>query len=149
MRLTEAQTLLDEIARYDGRTWAPGSKEAWHAILSRYPLGDALQAVHEHYAQHEKRIMPANIRARCVHLADMRAAAEARALPSAEPVVTEVGRAAQAEIRRIVGRMTARTEAAYRPDRPDVQSPTDPTSDITEATRREQMARLRALAVSA
>ena len=60
--------------------------------------------------------------------------------------MTEVGRQAQREIAAIVGRVTARTEAAYRPAPADVTSPTDPTSDITEAARREQMARLRALA---
>jgi hypothetical protein len=148
MRLAETQTLLDEIARYDGRTWAPGSKEAWHAILGRYPVGDAIQSVHEHYAINEKRVMPANIRARCIQIRDVRDASERRALeaPTA-PVVTEVGREAQREIARIVGRVAARTEAAYRPTPPDVTSPTDPTSDITEAARREQMARLRALAL--
>lgn len=146
MRLMEAQTLLDEIARYDGRAWAPGSVEAWHAILGRYPLGDAVQAVHEHYATNEKRIMPVNIRTRCIQLREIREAAEARALPVAPPVVTDAGRAAQAEIARIVARVAGRTEAATRSMAPpDQTSPTRSDSEVTEAARREQMARLRAL----
>lgn len=145
MRANEITTVLDAISGYDGRTWTPAATEAWAAVIGRYPLADAIQAVQEHYATNEKRIMPVNIRSRCIHLGENRARAE-RALEAPKaPVVTEVGHEARAEIARIVGRVTARTEAAYRSAPADRTSPTDPASDITEAARREQMARLRAL----
>lgn len=145
MRANEIKTVLNAIAGYDGRTWPADAETAWLAIVGRYPLEDAIQAVREHYATSEKRIMPANIRTRCIQLREIREAAEARALPVAPPQVTEVGRAAQREIAAIVGRVAGRTEAAYRATPPDPTSPTTPTSDVTEAAKREQMARLRAL----
>lgn len=150
MELWETQTVLDEISGYDGRTWPDAALMAWHAILARYPLADAIQAVHEHYATNEKRIMPVNVRARCIQLRDVRGMAERRALePPAAPVVTEVGREARRHIAAVVGRVTTRTDAAYRSMPPaDPTSPTSPDSDITEAARREQMARLRAMAVA-
>ena len=146
MELWETETVLNEISGYDSRTWPDSALTAWHAILGRYPLADAIQAVHEHYATHEKRIMPANVRHRCIQLADVRANAERRALEApTRPVVTEVGKQAQREIAAIVGRVAARTDAAYRSVPADPSAPTSPDSDVTEAARREQMARLRAL----
>lgn len=151
MRATEITTVFDAISGYDGRTWATGSAQAWFAIVGRYPLADVMQAVTEHYATNEKRIMPVNIRTRCIQLGDIRANAERRALeaPTA-PVVTEVGRQAQEAIRAIVGRVSERTRHAYlEGEVVDPYSPTSATSDVTEAARREQMARLRAMAISA
>lgn len=146
MRANEIKTVMDTIAGFDGRTWPPGSDTAWAAIVGRYPLADVIQAVREHYATNEKRIMPVNIRTRCIQLREIREAAEARALPQAPPTVTEVGKQAQAEIARIVARVAGRTERATRsPAAPDVASPTVPDSEVTEAARREQMARLRAM----
>lgn len=149
MRANEIKTVLDAISGYDGRTWTPAAAEAWAAVIGKYPLADAVQAVQEHYATNEKRIMPVNIRSRCIQLADVRANAEKRALgPAPAPQVTEAGRQARREIAAIVGRVSARTAEAYRAEPVDTTSPTVADAADFEAARREQMARLRAMAVA-
>lgn len=146
MRQTEMQTLLDEIAGFDGRTFAEGAVKSWHSVLAPYPLDDAVRAVQEHYSTNTTRIMPAEVRSRCSHLADMRAAAEKRALPAPTvPVLTEVGRRARAEtfaqIRRVAGRMD---REMARTMRADTTSPTSPDSPITAEVRDQWAARLAA-----
>jgi hypothetical protein len=146
MRQSETQTVLDEIAGFDGRTFTDQALASWHSVLQSYRLADALQAVREHYSTNTTRIMPAEVRSRCIHLADIRANAERRALPPpTAPVLTDVGRRARAEvlaqIRSVAGRMD---REMARPMRADTTSPTSPDSGITAEVRDQWAARLAA-----
>jgi hypothetical protein len=146
MRASDVRDLLGVVSGFDGRQVNEAAVTSWHSILNTYPLDDALRAVREHYASNETRVMPAHIRSRCQHLADIRANAERRALPApAAPILTEVGRQARAQvlahIRQVAGRMDremVRTMTA------DATSPTDPDSEITAEVRDQWLARLAA-----
>jgi hypothetical protein len=144
VRVNEVRTLLDRIAGYDGRTFAPSAEESWLSILAAYPIADCLRAVDDHYAINEGRVMPAHVRTRCLQLRDLRANAERRALPApTTPVLTEVGRAARAEVFRLVGAVSRRSEQAMRPMRADPTEPTSVDSPIDEVERQRQIRRLR------
>lgn len=143
MKATEIQTLLDRIAGYDGRAFAPAAGPAWLQVLMPYPLADCERAVDEHYSINTDRVMPADIRSRCIVLRDLRAAAEQRALPPApRPKLGPQGLAARAEVRRLVAQVAGRMDAAMRePMRADASAPTTAEGDIT-AGREAQLARL-------
>lgn len=145
MKDSDVATVLDAIAGFDGRTWADAARESWGSILKPYPLADALRAVQEHYATNESRIMPAHVRARCIQLRDLRAAKEQRALPApAVPALTDRGRAARAEVFRLIGQVARRSDAALRPPmRADASEPTSADSPIDEVERQRQIRRLR------
>jgi hypothetical protein len=146
MRASDVRELLGVVSGFDGRQVNEAAVTSWHSILNQYPLDDALRAVREHYATNETRVMPAHIRSRCIHLADVRASAERRALPAPEvPVLTEVGRRARAEvfahIRQVAGRMDREMSRSMLADS---TSPTSPDSEITAEVRDQWAARLAA-----
>jgi hypothetical protein len=146
VRQSETQTILDEIAGFDGRTFPSTALAAWHSVLGPYPLADALQAVREHYSTNTTRVTVAEVRSRCSHLADIRAAAERRALPAQTvPVLTERGLRARAQVlaqvRQVAGRMD---REMARTMRADATSPTSADSDITAEARDQWLARLAA-----
>lgn len=145
MKANEVQKLLDRIAGYDGRVFAPAAAESWLQVLMHYPLADCERAVDEHYSINRERVMPAEIRSRCITLRDLREADVRRALPApARPVLTDVGRAARAEVFRLIGQVGARSEAAMRPPmRADASEPTSADSPIDEVERQRQIRRLR------
>ena len=145
MKDSEVATVLDAIAGFDGRTWADAARISWGSILKPYPLDDALRAVQEHYAVNDGRIMPAHIRARCLTLRDLRAASEQRALPApSAPVLTARGKAAKAEVFRLIRKVGERSEAAMRPPmRADASQPTSDDSGVTDIERGRQLRRLR------
>ena len=146
MRASDVRELLGVVSGFDGRQVNEAAVTSWHSILNQYPLDDALRAVREHYATNETRVMPAHIRSRCIHLADVRANAERRALPAPPaPVLTEAGRRARAEvfaqIRRVAGRMD---REMARTMRADASEPTSPDSGITAEVRDQWRERLAA-----
>lgn len=144
MKIHEVSTLLDRISGYDGRAFPPSAQASWLQLLAAYPLADCERAVDEHYAVNDTRIMPTHIRSRCITLRDLRAAEERRALPApSRPVLTEVGKAARAEVFRLIAAVGSRSEAAMRPPmRADASEPTSADSTIDELERRRQMRRL-------
>jgi hypothetical protein len=136
--------LLDRIAGYDGRTFASSAEESWLQLLGGYPLADCLRAVDEHYAINTDRVMPADVRSRCLTLRDLRAAAEQRALPAPTgPVLTERGLEAKREVFRLIRQVARRSEVAMRPMRADPTNPTSADSPIDEVERQRQIRRLR------
>lgn len=145
MKVHEVPTLLDRISGYDGRNFAPAAGEAWFQILGAFPLADCLRAVDEHYAINGDRVMPADVRTRCITLRDLRAAAEQRALPApARPVLTERGEAAKAEVFRLIRQVARKSEEAMRPPmRADASQPTSEDSGVTDIERGRQLKRLR------
>lgn len=145
MKDSEVATVLDAIAGFDGRAFAPAAHESWASILKPYPLDDALRAVREHYAINTDRVMPADVRGRCLQLRQLRASAEQRALPApARPVLTERGEQAKAEVFRLIRRVASRSEAAMAPPmRADASQPTSADSPIDEVERQRQIRRLR------
>lgn len=145
MKMHEVPTLLDRISGYDGRNFAPRAGEAWFQILGAYPLDDCLRAVDEHYAINGDRVMPADVRTRCITLRDLRAAGERRALPApAAPVLTDRGREAKAEVFRLIRQVARKSEAAMAPPmRADPSQPTTADSDITAEVRDRALRRLR------
>lgn len=145
MRVNEVRTLLDRIAGYDGRTFATSAEESWLQILGGYPIADCLRAVDEHYAINEGRVMPAHVRTRCIQLRDLRGAEQRRALPApTQPVLTERGKAARAEVYALIGQVVRKSDAALRPPmRADASEPTSPDSSVTDEVRVAALRRLR------
>lgn len=145
MKPHEVPTLLDRISGYDGRSFAPSAGQAWFTVLGAFPLDDCLRAVDEHYAINGDRVMPADVRTRCITLRDLRAAGERRALPApTAPVLTERGEAAKAEVFRLIRQVAQRSEAAMRPPmRADASEPTSADSGVTDIERGRQLKRLR------
>lgn len=145
MKVHEVSTMLDRIAGYDGRNFAPSAEASWYALLAQFPLADCLRAVDEHYAINTDRVMPADVRSRCFTLRDLRAAAEQRALPApTAPVLTARGKAAKAEVFRLIRKVGERSDAAMRPPmRADPSEPTTADSPITAERRDRALRRLR------
>lgn len=137
--------MLDRIAGYDGRNFAPSAEASWYALLASYPLADCLRAVDEHYAINTDRVMPADVRTRCLTLRALRAAAEQRALPApTAPVLTDRGEKAKAEVFRLIRKVGERSEAAMRPPmRADSSEPISEDSTVTDMERWKQMNRLK------
>jgi len=146
MRLSETKTLLDEIAGFDGRTFAATAASAWHSVLGPYPLDDALRAVREHYATNTDRVMPADVRHRCLILRQLRDAEAQRALPApTAPVLTEAGRAARAQVFAQIRQVATRMDREMaRTMRADSTAPTSADSEITDDVRSQWLDRLAA-----
>ena len=99
----EVVDLLTAVSAYDNRKANPASVLAWGkaAELGRWTLQEALQAVHEHFAENPDYLMPAHITARVKASRQDRALrAEALALEAAP-----VDPAAAERIQRIVGEL--------------------------------------------
>ena len=61
MTPSQVAVLLGMCAAYDSRTVGESDVVAWHAILDKYHLADAREAVIEHYTRSRDRIMPADV----------------------------------------------------------------------------------------
>lgn len=71
--------VLSKCAAYDQRTVGSVDVMAWHEILARTELPDALDAVRMHYADSPNRAMPADIRKLALGIRDARQARERQA----------------------------------------------------------------------
>lgn len=61
MNRAETARVLAKAAAYDQRTVGEADVLAWHEILERVDLTDALDAVRRHYTASVERIMPADV----------------------------------------------------------------------------------------
>lgn len=105
MDVTEAQALIDLVAGLDRRPFRPGAAEAWQFVLADVYVGDALQAVREHYAAESKAITPALVRHRALEIRAARQRARARRSVASRP---EVRTAALAAMRAEAARASAK-----------------------------------------
>lgn len=64
--------VLTKCAAYDQRTVGEVDVMAWHEILRRIELGDALDAVRQHFTESSARAMPADIRKLAIGIRDAR-----------------------------------------------------------------------------
>lgn len=61
MNRADIARLLTKMAAFDQRTIGDADVAAWHEVLAGVELPDALQAVARHYAESDKRMMPAHV----------------------------------------------------------------------------------------
>lgn len=76
MTPAEVIDVLTKCAAYDQRTVGEADVMAWHEILCRTELVDALDAVRMHYAENRDRAMPADIRKLAVTVKEQRESRE-------------------------------------------------------------------------
>lgn len=106
MNEREIKTLYAKLMAYDHRKWSESNVAAWHqqAVLNRWTLTEAIDAVDEHHSQSDKYLMPAHItaiiKARRQHPAPV---AEHRQLNPPPPAHPEHITQTMTEIRRQLG----------------------------------------------
>lgn len=115
MTPAEVAMVLTKAAAIDQRTIGKADVMAWHEILERVELADALEAVKRHYAEARDRIMPADVRRIARVVSDERKRVEVRhevlALPSRfedDPERDERNREGRARVQQVIHEILAK-----------------------------------------
>lgn len=108
--MTPAETakVLAKASAYDQRTVGEMDVHAWHEVLHDLHLGDALEAVGRHYAEHTERIMPAHVRRLALTIDRDRRRAGREETERAERLALEADptrRDRSAEVRELIARL--------------------------------------------
>lgn len=106
--------LLKAASGYDGRRPNDPARDAWaeQAKRGRWTYAEALEAIHDHYAETEKWIMPVVISAKIKEARRQRAEAERRATEAARTVDA----AGQERVRTAVAEIAMRLGMPVDPD---------------------------------
>lgn len=113
----EVVDVLSKCAAYDQRTVGEVDVMAWHEILARVELSDALDAVRRHYGESRERAMPADILKLSRISRDERRRIESRAAPLALPSRFETDDIRDERLRRGVAEVIAALPAVDRSER--------------------------------
>jgi hypothetical protein len=153
MKPSEVHTLLGTLVELDPRIRVtPATADVWHPILVSTDLADAIEGARQHYATADpNRMLVGDVRICAQAVANRRARTEeiarGRALAAAPVTLGPRGLAAREEFRRLAAKLGNLDRKPARM-RPDPTSPTSPDSGVTEAARREALARLAAMAAA-
>lgn len=130
----ETALVLTKASAFDQRTIGESDVMAWHSVLGDIPIGDALEAVSNHYRESTSRLWPADVRrlaAEIDHKRRGRARAAQLAPPPALPSAPADPDRVKALVREVVAalpivdsdriRERARLRAARERGRPEPQ----------------------------